>query len=112
MDFPPPLRLRSTCAERAYENDAWVERIADDVIALLRPHGLDLELLVVYDRVTEMLHAVGYDGAPSRYFRTLKEEHAPDLSAPPTRVPTSASLAFRPRGTVLGGTRPPQGVAL
>ena len=34
--------------------------------------GLDLELVVFCDKVIETLHAVGYDGAPARYFRSLE----------------------------------------
>ena len=60
--------------------DAWVDEIADEVAALLAERGLDLELLVMYDKVTEVLHAVGFSGAPARYFRSLASDRA---EAPP-----------------------------
>jgi hypothetical protein len=53
-------------------DDSWVDPIADDVSALLRVSGLQMELLAFYDPMTRNLHAVGYDGAPARYFRGLK----------------------------------------
>lgn len=74
--------------------DAWVDRVADEVQALLRERGLDLELLVMYDKVTEVLHAVGFSGAPARYFRSLEgdreaggpsrsdQDRAPDTPPP------------------------------
>lgn len=52
--------------------DAWTDDVADRVQAILREEGLDLELVVFYDPVTEALHAVGYDGSPGRYFRALE----------------------------------------
>ena len=62
------------------QDDAWVDRIADEVTALLRDHGLDLELVVFYDPIGEMLHGVGFDGSPARYFRSLASDRA---EAPP-----------------------------
>ena len=50
------------------KGDAWVDQVADEVQALLREHGLDFELLVMFDPICEQLHAVGYDGAPRAYF--------------------------------------------
>lgn len=50
-------------------DDAWVDSTADRVQAILAEEGLELELLVFYDQVTEVLHAVGFDGAPASYFR-------------------------------------------
>lgn len=46
--------------------------VADEAASLLSDDGLDLELIVFYDPLTETLHAVGYDGAPARYFRSLE----------------------------------------
>ncbi|MDE1820932.1 MAG: hypothetical protein KGJ23_11235 [Euryarchaeota archaeon] len=104
MCSPSSPRFRSKRAERTTEDDSWVDRVADEVQALLRREGLDLELVVFYDRVTEMLHAVGYDGAPARYFRCTPGE-APLPATPegttslPQRVPTSASLAHAATST-------------
>lgn len=52
----------------ARDDDAWTDDVADRVQALLREEGLELELVVFYDSLTEVLHAVGYDGAPARFF--------------------------------------------
>jgi hypothetical protein len=71
---PAPRRRPRPAASRggAKEEDGWVDIVADEVGDLLAEEGLDLELLVFYDPLTETLHAVGYDGAPARYFRTLE----------------------------------------
>ena len=61
-------------------DDSWVDDIADQVQALLGEHGLDLELVVFYDKVTEVLHATGFDGSPARYFRSLESDRAPSDS--------------------------------
>lgn len=52
--------------------DGWVDVVADETSSLLAEDGLQLELVVFYDPVTEVLHAVGYDGAPARYFRAIE----------------------------------------
>lgn len=65
-----PLPRSSRGGETAEEG--WVDVVADDVATLLSEEGLDLELIVFYDPLTETLHAVGYDGAPARYFRSLE----------------------------------------
>lgn len=60
-------------------SDGWVDTVADDAAGRLAEEGLELELLVFYDPLTETLHAVGYDDAPARYFRAL--ETAPARSS-------------------------------
>ena len=57
-------------------DDTWVDQVADEVTALLKEQGLDLELLVLYDPICETLHSVGYDGAPARYMSALGEAPA------------------------------------
>ena len=69
-------------------DDSWVDGVADEVTELLRERGLDLELLVMHDKVTEVLHAVGISGAPARYFRSLESDRGPKAQAP--EVPGSA----------------------
>ncbi len=66
----PRARPSGTVLTRSTD-DAWVDLVADEVQALLAEHGLELELVVFYDKVTEVLHAVGFSGAPARYFRSL-----------------------------------------
>ena len=61
-------------------DQAWVDRVADDVSEVLTAEALELELVVFYDKVTETLHAVGYDGAPARFFRSLEQQ--PHHAAP------------------------------
>lgn len=69
------------------DNDAWVDLVADRVQAILREEGLDLELLVFYDAITEVLHAVGFDGAPARYFANLPAPSDTAGPAPPAPPP-------------------------
>ena len=49
----PTLRQRQPPNERP-EGDAWVDQVADEVQALLREHGLEMELCVWYDPVTHV----------------------------------------------------------
>ena len=82
---PAPRTLSSGTVLTRSTDDAWVDRVADEVTALLAQRGLDLELLVMYDKVTEVLHAVGFSGAPARYFRSLegdREAGGPSRSDP------------------------------
>lgn len=70
---PPNERLKG---------DAWVDQVADEVQALLHEHGLDMELCVWYDPITEVMHGIGFDGSPARYFRSLE----PSPSTPQTAL--------------------------
>ena len=70
------------------DNDAWVDLVADEVQALLREHGLEMELCVWYDPIGEHLHAVGFDGSAARYFRSLESDRAPDAEVPPSSTPS------------------------
>ena len=67
-----PRNLSHRREPNANHEDAWVDGIADEVTALLAERGLDLELLVMHDKVTEVLHGVGFSGAPARCFRSLQ----------------------------------------
>lgn len=79
MPNSTPTRQRQPPNQRP-EDDAWTDDVADRVQALLREEGLELELVVFYDSLTEVLHAVGYDGAPARFFASYP---APSDSAGP-----------------------------
>ena len=72
-----PQRQRQPPKARSQGDDAWVDQVADQVQDLLKEQGLEMELLVFYDSVTEVLHATGFDGAPARYFRGLEAAGAP-----------------------------------
>ncbi len=73
------------------DNDAWVDLVADEVQALLREHGLDFELLVMFDPICEQLHAVGYDGAPARFFQSLETDPASSEEAGQPEAKPSAA---------------------
>ncbi len=72
---------RRTPNRRTEVDDSWVDRVADTVQALLAEEGLDMEMIVWYNPVTETLHAVGFDEAPARYFRCVSPED-PSQGAP------------------------------
>ncbi|MDE1882135.1 MAG: hypothetical protein KGI89_16495 [Euryarchaeota archaeon] len=74
--------------DRNPDDDSWVDRVADEVGDLLRQHGLDMEMVVFYDPVDEQLHAVGFDGNPARYFRSLESDCVPDVDVPPSSTPS------------------------
>ena len=76
-----PAPQRQPPKARSQGDDACVDQVADEIQALLREHGLELELCVFYDVVTETLHATGFDGSPARYFRSLEVDKA-SSSAP------------------------------
>lgn len=76
--LPQPEHRRAT-NNRTPGEDSWVDVVADGVGDLLREEGLDCELIVFYDPLTETLHAVGYDGAPARYFRGLEADGGPSV---------------------------------
>ena len=65
-------------------DDSWVDRVADSVKALLAEEGLDMELIVWYDAITEQVHAVGFDGAPARYLAALSRREEPQAAADPS----------------------------
>lgn len=95
-------RSNQNCANRTNAhpnaraaNDAWVDQTADRVASLLSEEGLSMEMVVFYDPLTETIHAIGYDGAPSRYFGNLE-----------TRVPTPALPAGPKMAALPGGTPP------
>ena len=73
------------------DNDAWVDLVADEVQALLREHGLDFELLIMFDPICEQLHAVGYDGAPARFFQSLETDPASSEEAGQPEAKPSAA---------------------
>lgn len=81
-------------------SDAWVDAVADSTASLLSEEGLDLELIVFYDPITETLHAVGYDGAPARYFRSLEvpSDRNP-AGLPPRALPEGRALPSLPPAT-------------
>ncbi len=82
MSKDNPTPKRATSNERHPKgDDSWVDQVADEVTAVLREHGLELELCVFYDVVTETLHATGFDGSPARYFRSLETDKSSN-SAP------------------------------
>ena len=88
-----PTPRRTTPNERHSEGgDAWVDRVADEVQALLREHGLELELCVFFDPIAEYLHAVGYDGSAARYFRSLESDRATSDSPAPRGNPMSENI--------------------
>jgi hypothetical protein len=64
-----PMRQRHAPTDP--RDDTWVDRVADEVSAVLREHRLDMEMVVFYDPVGEQLHAVGFDGNPARFFASL-----------------------------------------
>lgn len=66
--------------------------VFDDAASLLEEERLDLELLVFYDPVTETLHAVGYDGAPARYFRVLEDLPTTEEATPTVRSTSSTEI--------------------
>ena len=124
------LRRRPMSSPRSGDppcgEDGWVDVVADEVTSLLDEEGLQLELVVFYDPTTEVLHAVGYDGAPARYFRTKEDEAVRSLrpssgpaggasspgcpaapAPPPTGALTSAPLPL----TAMAG-RPGDGARL
>ncbi len=70
----PKRAQRTAPTTRTSTDDSWVDRVADEVQALLREHGLEMELCVWYDAITEHLHAVGFDGSAARYFRSLSSD--------------------------------------
>jgi hypothetical protein len=74
------------------KGDAWVDQVADEVQALLREHGLDFELLVMFDPICEQLHAVGYDGAPRAYFAGRDATTGPSDSPAPRGNPMDATI--------------------
>lgn len=77
---------RRVPSKRTEGDDSWVDRVADSVQSLLAEEGLDMEMIVWFDPVTETLHAVGFDGAPARYFRSLE-------SPAPAGAPARPDLA-------------------
>ena len=81
-------------------DDSWVDQVADEVQALLRVHGLEMELCVWYDPVAEYLHAVGFDGSAARYFRSLSTDRVSKEEIRPSSLLFS-SLACFDRSPVL-----------
>lgn len=91
--------------------------VADEAGDLLSEEGLDLELIVFYDPLTETLHAVGYDGAPARYFRSLEgsapadRRTGPEEKTVPEKGPASTldrpgASGPLPSSNPAGGERP------
>ena len=75
-------------------DDRWVDLVADRVSEVLTEERLTLELLVFYDPVAEVLHAVGYDGAPARYFQCTSGGHPASVPrAGPARPPVSSAVS-------------------
>ena len=87
----PNTRARRPEPNDRTQDDSWVDGVADEVQALLREHGLDFELCVFFDAVTETLHAVGYDGAPARYFQCVPSSPTPSESPAPRGTPPEPS---------------------
>jgi hypothetical protein len=88
----PTRANRPATNARTANDDSWVDVVADEVGALLREHGLDLELCVWYDPICETLHAVGYDGSAARYFRSLESDGSPSGSHAPRGNPMSENI--------------------
>ena len=120
-DRPRPLaRLPRSPSSGPETEDAWIDALADATGRVLEGEGLQLELLVFFDPATETLHAVGFDGAPARYFRGLeeveesgrRERACPETTAAVVRSGTSVKESPGPerRGslpmTALAGTEP------
>ena len=78
----PNRAPRPATTDRTPTDDSWVDQVADEVQALLREHGLEMELCVWYDPIGEHLHAIGFDGSAARYFRSLDSAVR---EAPPAR---------------------------
>ncbi len=74
-------------------DDSWVDLVADEVQALLAEHGLEMELCVWFDPVAEVLHGVGFDGSPVRYFQSLGTGPSPAVGpkGPPSVKASSPS---------------------
>ena len=87
-----PDNTRPATTDRTSTDDSWVDRVADQVQALLRKHGLDFELLVMFDPITEQLHAVGYDGAPRAYFAGRDAITGPSDSPAPRGNPMCENI--------------------
>jgi hypothetical protein len=51
---------------------------------LLAEEGLDMELIVWCDAISEQIHAVGFDGAPARYMAALARREEPQAPADPS----------------------------
>ena len=104
MPNSPSTRQRQQPNEHhSTEDDSWVDQVADEVQALLREHGLDFELLVMFDPICEQLHAVGYDGAPRAYFAGRDAITHPSESPAPRVTPMESiqnPAAKRPETSV------------
>ena len=83
-----PTQAKSPETKKRSEDDSWVDRTTDRVAEVLREEGLDMELVVFFDPIAEVLHAVGYDGSAARYFRSLESDRAPDAEVPPSSTPS------------------------
>lgn len=76
-------------------DDSWVDQVADRLTEILAEEGLQLELVVFYDPIAETLHAIGFDGAPTRYFSSL-ESATPVIRALPGKSVASTHAATSP----------------
>ncbi len=84
------VQPRANPAPNRDPDDSWVDRVADQVQALLSEHGLEMELCVWYDPITGTLDATGFDGSPARYFRGLESER-PSEGTPERPIPSEVS---------------------
>ena len=73
-------------------DDTWVDRVADEVQALLAEQGLEMELCVFFDPIAEVMHGVGFDGNPARFFRSLESDGRPSGSPSPRGNPMSENI--------------------
>ncbi len=83
MPNSTPTRQRQPPTADTHD-DRWVDEVTDQVQALLSEHGLEMDLCVWYDPITEHLHAVSFDGSAARYFRSLRPDG--DTAASPSEV--------------------------
>jgi hypothetical protein len=87
-----PTQAKSPETKNRSEDDSWVDRTADRVAEILREEGLDMELVVFFDPIAEILHAVGYDGSAARYFQSLEAVGRPSGSPAPRGNPMPENI--------------------
>ncbi|MDE1821915.1 MAG: hypothetical protein KGJ23_13875 [Euryarchaeota archaeon] len=88
----PNRARRPATTDRAPTDDSWVDQVADEVQALLREQGLEMEMIAFYDPIDEQLHAVGFDGSPARFLRSLETDPAPSDSPASRGNPMSENI--------------------
>ena len=92
--MPPTSRTQRRAEPRrtnaiARGRGSWIDQVADEVKVVLREHGLDLEILVMFGPIGEPFRAVGYDGAPRAYFSDRDAINGPSGFPTPRDNPMS-----------------------